>query len=186
MHGLVDDALSGEGGVAVQQHRHDLLALLVAPVELLRPHLPLHHRVDGLQVRRVRHHRQSDVLVGGAVQPLDVGAQVVLDVARSLVGRLQARELREDLVERLPADVGEDVEAPPVRHPHDDALHAELGRLVDDGLHGGDHHLDALQAEPLLRLELLLEKSLEAGGARDPGQQHALLVGGELQGAGRL
>ena len=38
---LVDDALSGEGGVAVEQHGHDLLALVVAAVELLGLHLAL-------------------------------------------------------------------------------------------------------------------------------------------------
>ena len=35
-------------------------------------------------------------------------------------------ELCEELLQGLPADIGEDIEPPPVRHPHHNALHAEL------------------------------------------------------------
>ena len=54
---------------------------------------------------------QPDVLVGGAVQPLDVSSQMVFDVPGSLVGGLQSGELGEDLIQGFAADVGEDVEA---------------------------------------------------------------------------
>ncbi len=41
-------ALAGEGGIAVQQDGHDLLAGMVAALGLLGPHLADHHRVDDL------------------------------------------------------------------------------------------------------------------------------------------
>lgn len=86
MHRLVDDTLAAEGGIAVNQDGHDLLALLVAAVELLGTGLALNDGIDGFQMRRIGHHSQADVLVGHAVQTLNVCAQVVLDISRTLDG----------------------------------------------------------------------------------------------------
>ena len=77
---LVDDALAGEGGVAVQQDRHDLLAFVVAAVELLGSRFALDDGVDGFQVGRVGHHGQPDVLVRHAVQTLDVRTQMIFHI----------------------------------------------------------------------------------------------------------
>lgn len=186
VHRLEDDALAAEGRVAVDQHRHDPLALAVAAVELLGARLALDDRVAGLQMGRVGHDGQPHVLVRDAVQALDVRAQVVLHVAGAVVGRLQAGELREDVVQRLAAHVGQHVEAPAVRHAHDDRLHAELRRHVDQLLHRRNHHLAALQAEALLRLELLGQERLEAGRARQTGQDQPFLVRREVHHARRL
>ena len=87
---LVDDALACEGCVSVEQQGHDLLALVVSPVELLSAHLALHDGVDGLQVGGVGDDGQADVLVGGAVEALDVCAQVVLHITRALICGFQA------------------------------------------------------------------------------------------------
>lgn len=84
MHRLVDNALAAEGGITVNQDGHDLLALLVAAVELLGTGLALHHGIHSLQMRGVGHHGQADVLVCDAVQALDVGAQMVLDITGAL------------------------------------------------------------------------------------------------------
>ena len=82
---LGDHALAGEGGVAVDRERQHGVALqpTVDPV-LLGPDDALEHRVDRLQVRRVRHHRDLDrvLVVGGG--ELAVHAQVVLHVAGAL------------------------------------------------------------------------------------------------------
>ena len=43
---------------------------------------------------------------------------------------LETMELCEELLQRLPADIGEDIEPPPVRHPHHHALHTELSGPV--------------------------------------------------------
>lgn len=71
-------------------------------------------------------------------------------------------------------------------HSHDDRLHAEPGRHVDDLLHSGDHDLATLQPEPLLRGELLRQERLEAGGARQPGQNQPLLLVRVVHDVGRL
>ncbi len=73
-------------------------------------------------------------------------------------------KLCEDLLEGLPADVGQHVEPAPVRHAHDHGLHPVQGGPVHDGLHARDHHLHTLQAEALLGRPLLGQEVLEAGG----------------------
>jgi hypothetical protein len=151
VHRFENDALTAEGGVSVEEDRHDLLALAVAPVELFGSCFPLDNRIDSFEMRGVGDHRQADVLVGDAVQPLDVGPQVVLHVAGAVVGRFQTGKLSEELVEGLATHVGQHVETPPVGHTHNDALHAQLGRLVDHVLHGGDQDFAALETEALLR-----------------------------------
>ena len=162
VHGLVHHALASKGRVAVEQDRHGLLALGVAAVKLLGPHFTLHHRVDRLQVRRVGHHAELDVAVVGAIEPLDVGAQVVLDVSRALVGRLQAGKLGQNLFQRLSANVGQNVKATTVGHAHDDALNAEGSGFVNDLFHAGDQHVYALQAKTLFRSPFFGEEVFES------------------------
>src|SRR5262249_13632114 len=89
------------------------------------------------------------VAVEGAVRR---GAQVVLDVARALdvVGLERAAlEFVEDGTMRLAHDVGEDVEAPAVRHADDDLLDPELATALDDLLQRRHHRLGAVEAKTL-------------------------------------
>ena len=97
----------------------------------------------------VGHHGEPYVAVGGPVEALYVGAEMVLHIPAALVRRLQAGELKstvqyrtlvddngeenlsENLLQRFPADVGQDIEAAAVRHPHHHALHTELRGLVN-------------------------------------------------------
>ena len=51
---LGDDALAGERGVAVHEHRHHAAAVVVAEVVLLGAHDALDDRIDRLEVARVR------------------------------------------------------------------------------------------------------------------------------------
>ena len=67
-----------------------------------------------------------------------------------VIGGFKPGELREDLFQRFAANVGQNVESATMRHSHDDRFDAQFTRLVDDGLHGRDEHLTALQAEPFL------------------------------------
>jgi hypothetical protein len=82
---FLDDALPGEGGVAVQHDRDDAVAVVVVLVSLLAADDPLHDRVHELEVARVGREQQVDLLAmdGAAV----VGVpEVVLHVAVALVG----------------------------------------------------------------------------------------------------
>jgi len=98
-----------------QCHQHIetlyLFAVTITPVELFSLDLALHHGVNSLQVGRVGHHSQADVLVGHAVQTLMRHAQVVLDVPRAFISCLQLRvKLTDDLLQGLPTHIGQDVQ----------------------------------------------------------------------------
>ena len=123
-------ALAGEGGVAVhQQRQHGEPGLALVEHVLLGPHDALEHRVDRLQVRRVRGQRHRDLLAVGRAERA-LGAEVVLHVAGALRGaRVDvALELVEDLGVRLADDVGEHVEPAAVRHADDDLVQLLVAR----------------------------------------------------------
>lgn len=56
----------------------------------------------------------------------------------------------------------------PVRHAHDDVLHAVLRGLIDDGFQRRDQGLASLQSEAFLRGPLLLKKLLKPAGTHRP------------------
>lgn len=63
---------------------HYLLSLSVSSIELFSFGLALNHWIHCLQVRRVRHERQRDVLFRFTVDPLVVHPKVVFDITRTL------------------------------------------------------------------------------------------------------
>ena len=176
---LGDHALTGERGVAVQRDRHHGEALF-AEVEhvLLGPGDALQHRVDDLEVGRVRDQRDVDLAVAERADVLALGAQVVLHVTGAVrLARVHvALELAEDLRVGLADDVGQHVQPAAVRHPDDDLVHAVFGGLVQRGVQQGDDGLAALQGEPLLPDVLGLQEGLERLGAVQPAQDVLLLV----------
>ncbi len=66
---LLIHALAGKGGIAVQQHRQHLLALMILAPMLARAHRTFHHRIDDLQMRRIEGQRD----VHGPARRADVG-----------------------------------------------------------------------------------------------------------------
>ena len=129
---LGHDALAGERGVAVEQHRQAAPPPRVPHAILLRPHRAQHDRVHELEVAGVV--VEVEVDVGAAARAaVGVAAEVVLDVAVALdlLGQRRRLELAEDDLERLAEDVGEHVEAPAVGHAEDDLLHPVARRRLD-------------------------------------------------------
>ena len=146
-----DDALAGEGRVAVDEQRQHLRALEdVVELVLLGAHLAEHHGIDDLEMRRIGGQRQMHaVAVEFAVRR---SAEVVLDVARAfdLVGRGRtALELVEDDAVRLAHHLAQHVEPAAMRHAEADLAQAELAAALDDLLERRDHRLGAVEAEAL-------------------------------------
>ena len=182
VEGLVDHALAGEGGVTVDEDRHDRVALLAqADAVLLGAHDALDDAVDRLQVGGVG--GQGDA-GGHAVGPGEDahGAQVVLDVpGAGALDDAVALELVEDLAVGLAGDVGEHVEAAAVGHADDDLVEAVVGGGVEQAVQGHDEGLPALEAEALLAHVLGLQEGLEGLGLLQLGEDPtALLVGDVL------
>src|SRR5699024_2380990 len=147
LQGLRDDALTGEGRVTVHEDRQhgEVLAAVVEPV-LLRTDDALEHRVDRLEVTRVG--REVDLGLRAVLAgELALGAEVVLHVAGTLDGlRVElALELPEDLAVGLAGDVGQDVEAPAVRHADADLVHVLAGGPGEDAVEDRDDGLAALE-----------------------------------------
>ena len=177
VEGLRHHPLAGEGRVAVDEHRQDLVARPVPAPHLPRPHRPLHDRIDDLQVRGVE--REHDV--GRAPLGLDVRgeAQVVLDVARTRTLFDLSLELLEQQGGQLAENVDEDVEPPPVRHPDDDLAGGPGPGSLDDLVEQRDEALSAFEREPLLSRVAGVQEFFEAARRNHPSQDLALLLGGK-------
>jgi hypothetical protein len=130
IEGLGDDALAGEGGVAVDEEREDACgAPRVAADALAGAGLALDHGVDDLEVDGLAARRTSTSFARGRLASRLV-AEVVFHVAVAAdrVGDVILGELLEELVEGLAQDAAEDVEAAAVGHAHDDLLDAASGQ----------------------------------------------------------
>ncbi len=149
---------------------------------LLGPDDALQDRVDGLQVGRVR----DDADLGGVLtvrrRVLAGLAQVVFHVAGA-VSRLRVHppfEFIEELLVRLPDDVGEDVEPAAVGHAHHHLVQPRLGGRLEHRVEQRDQRLAALEREPLLAHVLRLQERLERLGPVEPEQDLLLLLGVRL------
>lgn len=93
--------------------------------------------------------------------PFDVRAQMVFNIAGAIILSLQSGKLREELRQRLPAHVSQNIQTPSMSHSHDDALHSQLRTTIDDLLHGRDEDLASLQPETLLGGPFLRQERLK-------------------------
>ncbi len=178
-----DDALAGERRVAGNQQRHHHGAVFAgrAVLVLLGAHLAEHHRIDDLEMRRVRGQRQMHlVAVELAVRRR---AEVILHVAGAfdVVGRRRAAlELVEDRAVRLVHHLRQHVEPAAMRHADDDLFDAERAAALDDLLQRRDHRLAAVEAEALGAGELQIAELLEALGLDQLVEDRALALAGEV------
>ncbi len=177
-----NDALTSKGRIAVDQNRQHLLMLFKVIAEgLLRADLAQNHRIDGFEVRRVRHQRHVHLdavkfAVGG-------GAEVIFHVARTAdilrVGGA-ARKFVEDDAEALGHHIGEHVQTAAMGHAVNDLAHAQRTTMFDDGFKRGDHGLAPIQTEAL-GADIFAAKELFVLFALDHlGQDRLLPLGREV------
>ncbi len=177
--------LPGEGGVAVDQDGQRDGRIMEAgaarAIGLLRPGPPLHHRVDRLEVTRVRRDRHLDLAPGR-----DAGAgrgQVVLHVAaaalgvdhQGVVGAL-ALELAQHGLVRTPDRVDERVQPAAVGHPDHDLVRAARRGQLDRLVEHRHEHVEAFQRELLLPQERPPEVVLEAFHLAEAAQERDPLL----------
>src|SRR5579872_3545915 len=105
------------------------------------------------------------------------GAEMILDVARPLhivrVGGI-ALKLGEERGEGFPHDVGEDIEAPAMRHADDELLDAELTAALDHLLERRDERLAPFEPEALGAGIAAIEETLQRLGRGQPLENSAL------------
>src|SRR5207244_6019696 len=109
VQGLRDQSLAGKRRVTVNEQRHSESALAVVELILLGARAALDHRVDSLEMARVRRQRHVYAAVGRVAVAGE--AQVILDVAVAVarLGHEVLLELREDFLIGLAQRVGEDI-----------------------------------------------------------------------------
>jgi hypothetical protein len=176
---LGDSPLPGEGGLAVDLHRHDARAGLVVQVVLLGQHHALDHRIHQFEVTRVRAQRQVHLAALAGHEVVRV-ALVILDVALVL-GALLPRcslEVGEHHLVRLVQDVGEDVQPAAVGHADDHLLDAETAALLDEGVDQGKQRLSAFDGEALLADVAGVQELLELLGLDQLEEETPLFVAG--------
>ncbi len=163
---LHHDALAGERGVAVHQHRQHLVALAVATPLLARAHRALDHRIDDLEVRRVERQRQMH----RSARCRDVAgkAHVVLDVACRQVGPGLALELGEQFLRHLAERVHQHVEPSAMCHADHDLFDSGRTGALDQLIHRRDEGLTTLEREALLADILGVQEALESLGRGQP------------------
>jgi len=162
-HGLVNNTLSSESSVTVQQHTHGGVELgLIVVIVLDGAGLSEHDGVLGFQVRGVGNQGELNTLSGGR-GTLEVHTQVVLDVTGALVrGFGRTGEFAEDRLVGLTDDVGENVETTTVRHTNNNVLDTVVNAAVNQGLHTGNERFTSLKTETLVVGELGGQEGLEA------------------------
>ena len=170
VHGLGEDALSGEGGVAVNQKREISSRAAFAGAVLLGASAADGDRIDSFEVAGIRD--QMDVNFAAAVRDVFAGgAHVVLHVAAAEdAARVDVFEAGEDFLRRTLREVGHDVEAAAMAHAHDEFDGAERGGGVEHLIKERDQGGDAFEREALGAEVARLDDLLEDVGADRAGR----------------
>ena len=185
---LGDDSLPGERGIPVDEDRERNRRIVDAgagrTVGLLGAREPLHHRIDRLEVARIR--RDGDLDLPRLGHARLRGREVVLDVAGAAlrvgdegVDRSLALELTEDRRVRPPDDVREDVESASMCDADEHLVRATTGGELDGLVEHRHEDVEALDRELLLADERTPQVGLERLHLREPLEQRAPLLGGQ-------
>ncbi len=177
-----DDALAGEGRVAVDQQRHDGAAVVARALVLvlLGANLSEHDGIDDLEMRGIGGERQVDLV--GIELAIRRSAEMVLHVAGAFDFVRQERtalEFVEQRAVRFGHHLTEHVEPAAMRHAQDDLLHAERAAALDDLLERGNHRFAAVETEALGARVLDVDELLEAFRLDQLLQDRALAFVGE-------
>ncbi len=160
-----DDALTGDGGISVNQDGEDALALGVTNDALAGARFALDHRVDGFEVTGVG--READVdfmpVEGGA---LGFIAEVIFYIAVS-VDRIRGvvfGEFTENIFKGFAEKVSQYIESAAVGHAHDDFIDFIFAAAFKDGVEAGDESFATFEGEAFLANVASLQEVFEVFG----------------------
>jgi len=186
-HGFVDNTLTSESGVTVEQDTHGGVGLLLVTVVVQNGSgLSENDGVFGFQMRRVGDERKLHTLTGRS-RALEVHTKMVLDITGSFIGGLGGTgKLTEDGLVGLADDVGKDIETTTVRHANDNILDTIINTAIDQSLHSGNEGFTTLETETLVVGVLCGEEALKAGTPDQTVQNASLLIDRVLVGLRNL
>ena len=174
MECLVDHTLTSKATISVYQNTHVLCPVGVVRVELLGTCLANNNRINSFQMTGIGDQGQVNPLATTSWAVIG-GTQVVLDITSSSVEPIltfnrprATSELAEYLRQRFADNITKDIEPPPVRHPDDNVLDAEVSSPIEHLLHARDERLTTLKAKPLGGSPLGGEEVLELRAPDEP------------------
>ena len=146
-HFLVD-ALAGDGGVTVDDHREYLFAALLAATELAGIGRTGNDRIDDFEVRGVEHQGEMAGAAGGH----HVGgvAEVILHVTGREFLRLLAFEFVEEHRRGLAQGIDQHVETAPVGHADDHVVNTQATAHTHHFVEGDHQRFAAFEREAFL------------------------------------
>jgi len=159
---LIDDTLTGDSGITVNNDGHDLLTVLLLSAQevLFGTSAPLHARIDGFQVRWVRHQSQLDLVTRVSITSAEGCSKMVFNIASLCVDRLStllwldALEFCHDDLHGLSDNISESVKSTSMRHTNDKSSGAFLHSGVNAEFESWDEGLAALETESFHGIEL--------------------------------
>ncbi len=175
VHGLGEDALSGERGITVDEQGQIFFGSAFASTVLLGASAAYRNGIDSFEMAGIRN--QVDVNFPAAARNVFAGgAHVVLNVsaAKNAAG-IDVFKTGEDFFGGAARYMGDYVEAPAMAHAHDQFDCASLGGRVENFVDQGQKRGDALEGEALAAKIPLLQNQLEQVGT-DQQVENALLI----------
>jgi hypothetical protein len=184
---LVDNTLSSEGSITMEENTHgSTVSLLIVVVVLDSTSLAQDDGVLGLKMRRVGDQRKLNTLARRC-RTLKVHTKMVLDVTRTLILTTSCTsELAEDRLVGLSDDVGENVETTTMGHTDNDILDTVVNTAINKSLHTGDKGFTTLETESLVVGVLGGQERLKAGTPDKTVKNTALLIDRVLERGGNL
>jgi hypothetical protein len=172
-------ALANKRRVPMDQQAHHLFMGPVSRPVLLGPHATQDHRVDELEMARVKTERQMDARAARCPVVAAV-THVILHVAPTEEqGGILVLELAEDLARTLADHIGQHVQPAAVRHAQHDLADSLLRRPLDRQVQERDQALAALERKALRAQKLLAHELLEDHRFGQAREDPALLFAGQ-------
>lgn len=166
VEGFCDDALSDDGGVAVDEDGEDFGAVDIDDVfgeeALAGAGFAFDDGVDGFEMAWVSGECDIDfVACFGGVGIIVTEVVFDITVAVDAFGDIIFCKFFKDKVIGFAHDVGEDVEAAAVGHAHDDGFYAHAWAFFDNGVEGWDEGFGAFEGEAFLADVAGMEEAFE-------------------------
>ena len=178
---LLNDALAGERGVAVNQQCHAALALGVAAAILLGAHAAGGDGGDELEMAWIEAERKMHF---AAARELAIAAvaEMIFDVAAALLGQVRRIDEFPEHVSVLLSDhVDQDVEPAAMGHGENNLPHSGAARSLNRELQERDQTFRAFQRKTFRADELAADEFVESIGIDQIGQNVLALGSAELE-----
>ena len=175
--GFHHHTLASNGGIAMNQHRHDLGTIVVVSALLLCPHPPFHHRVHNFKVRRVEGQHYPDRpsrCFQFYRKPL-----VILHITTLVGPGFVMLHVFKQVNDGTTKHIVQYVQTPAVRHAQANFVNALSGCMLNEVVEHGHKRFSTFERKPLLPDISGMQRALKRFGRSQLSQEpaaHCLVV----------